>query len=65
MQLKISRGDWQYVKVYRHRTAFGQVHFGLLKEADNIRSGSAICSKQSGERRKFEGHLWGYAASRC
>lgn len=45
------------MKVCRHTATFGQVHFGLLKEADNVEAGSAIFSKQSGEQESLKGIL--------
>lgn len=46
MQIKTSRLDWEEMKVCGHAATFGQVHFGLLKAADNVWTGSGLCSKE-------------------
>lgn len=44
------------MKICRH-TATCQVRFGLLKEADDVQTGSGICSKHSREQESLKSIL--------
>lgn len=45
------------MKVHRQAGTFCQVHVSLLNEADDVQTGSGICSKHCGEQESLKSIL--------